>query len=120
MIKALRAATTVQEDTQEQIKLSVKELIQEIIKLNNLTQENIISVQFSITKDIRSFNPATALRQELNWSQVPMFCAQEPDIENSLAFCIRAIIYIQDYSENPKNLKHVYLKEAKNLRADLL
>jgi len=47
-----------------------------------------------------------------------MMCFQEMDVENSLKKCIRVIMFVNFTEE--KKIKHIYLKDAKNLRPDLI
>ena len=63
MIYALRGAITVEKDTAEAVDDAVKELMSEIFSANSLSEDDIISVIFSQTKDIRSRNAAAACRR---------------------------------------------------------
>jgi chorismate mutase len=115
---ALRGATQIEEDSKEAIERGVKEMIAQLLKNNNLKVNDLISIQFTITDDLSSFNPATALRntiKEIN--NVPLFYMQEPKIENSLNKTIRVLIYL--YESHNFKAKHLYLGGAANLRRDL-
>lgn len=115
---AVRGATTVKEDTKEAIKNAVLEMYDLIVERNNLELSNIISIQFTVTPDLRSINPATALRTQKESFSVPLFCMQEPVIEGMLEKTIRTIIFF--YSDSKHKVEHVYLAEAAKLRKDLL
>ena len=110
---AIRGATTVDKDCPEQIKESVKELLNELSKRNNFTAENTVCIIFSTTTDIHSYHPAKAAR-EAGYYFAPLFACIEPEIENSLKLCIRVMILAEVSSVN-----HVYLKGAKVLRRDI-
>lgn len=114
--KAIRGATTVSEDSPSLIEESTSELMKLIIEENKLLVEDIVSILFSITPDLKSANPATAIRKSLGWTSTPMLCVQEAYIEGGLSYCIRVLAHVS-INKN-KELKHVYLKEAQTLRAD--
>ena len=113
-MKAIRGATTVEKDTAEEIKKSVKELLLEIKKRNALECENIICVMFSNTADLRSFYPAKAAR-EAGFFSCALYSSLEPEIEGSLKKCIRVMV-LAEIEGSPE---HVYLKDAANLRKDI-
>ncbi len=114
---AVRGATTA-ENTPEGIKESTKELLLEICKQNNIdTDDQLISVFFTSTSDLTAEFPAKAARF-LGWTRVPLLCARELEIEGSLPSCIRVLIHFYSL-EHSYEIKHVYLKEARNLRPDL-
>ncbi|HEY9886629.1 MAG TPA: chorismate mutase [Vampirovibrionales bacterium] len=116
--KAIRAATTIKQDKAEEIRLATKELISAVMKENDLQSNDVFSILFSLTPDIKSLNPATAVREELNFTDISMLCAQEAFIENGLPFCIRAMFHV--YVNENKQVQHIYKNEAKVLRADWL
>ncbi len=59
-----------------------------------------------------------AARVHLGWSDVSMICARELSVPESLTMCIRVLIHINTLMEK-KDIKHVYLGNAKNLRPDI-
>jgi len=115
-VKAIRAATCVNEDSEWQIKEASVELMSAVLRENQINSEDIISVYYTLTPDLKSFNPATAARTELGWKDVPMICAQEAFIEEGLKFCIRALMHVN--LKPDQKVQHIYLREARNLRAD--
>ena len=56
MIYAIRGAITVDSDKAEDVDIAVKELMSELYAANSLSDDDIVSVIFSQTKDIRSRN----------------------------------------------------------------
>ncbi|MGB9678583.1 MAG: chorismate mutase [Thermoanaerobacteraceae bacterium] len=112
----MRGAITT-ENTKIQISHDTITLIEEIIKNNNIDINDITAIFFSTTKDINKIYPAEAVRQ-YGITSVPMMCFQEMDVENSLKKCIRVIMFVNFTEE--KKIKHIYLKDAKNLRPDLI
>lgn len=116
-IRALRAATTLDEDTPDQITARVQEMLKELLARNQLEIDDIISVVFTATPDVVSMFPATAARS-IGFGSVPLLCAREIDVPGSTPRCIRALLHVQT-SRRASELRHVYLHEAKGLRDDL-
>lgn len=115
---AIRGATTCDEDTSGEVSKVTQELLSEIINRNSLELENIVSVLFTATKDIHSEFPATAARSLNGFSEIPVMCAQEIDVTGSMPMCIRIMMHV-DATKSRKDIKHVFLGNAKNLRKDL-
>lgn len=115
MIYALRGAITVEKDTAEAVDDAVKELMSEIFSANSLSEDEIISVIFSQTKDIRSRNAAAACRRGGFCASAPLFCVQEADTEGSLPLAVRVLITVD---RNEKNPVMVYLRGASILRPE--
>ena len=113
-MKAIRGATTVDIDSAQQIKERVNELLQSICTQNSIDKDEIICIMFSNTADIRSYYPAKAAR-ECGFSSSALYSSLEPEIDGSLALCIRVMLFIDRNIE----VKHVYLHNAANLRKDL-
>lgn len=116
-VRALRGATTVGSDTAEDVNLRVGELLWEMLDRNGIAQDDLISVIFTATDDLFSTFPATAARLA-GLSRVPMLCAQELSVGDSVPRCIRVLLHF--YTErSPSELVPVYLEGAKGLRDDL-
>lgn len=114
-MKAIRGATTINIDNQEQITLRTIELFEQIVMRNNIIHSNIVNIIFSCTDDISAYYPAAALRQA-GYSDIPMLCLAEMNVKNSLRLCIRILIQVNNHTSN---IKHIYLHNAKQLRSDL-
>ena len=99
---------------QERVQFLVKKILTE----NNIEEKDIISIFFSITKDLRSINPAAALRSGGDYASTPLFCAQEPDVDGALPRIIRTMVTTEIKEEKDKYI-HVYLDGAEKLRPDL-
>jgi len=115
MIKAIRGAITVNKNDENAISEATFELLSEIIKQNEVNLSDVISCTFTMTKDLNAAYPAKFARERLGFSNIPMMCYQELDIEGSLKMCLRVLLTLNC----TKNAKHVYLKGAKTLRPDL-
>lgn len=103
------------EDNEKEIIHNVSTLYTTIIKNNKLDENDIVSIQFTITPDIKELNPAAALRKAGFASSIPLFCSLEPVFKNSLTKVIRCLITA--YSDRMG--ESVYLNGAEVLRPDL-
>ena len=121
-LAAFRGAVCV-ENTAESITENVCLMCRELFSKNGIQADDIVSLQFTITKDINVLNPATALRRGnpgLDVTQVPLFCSQEAEITGGMPFVIRALLtsYV-DAPDGKISEKHnVYLNGAEKLRPD--
>ena len=116
-VRAIRGATTVDEDTREQVEHRTRDLIVALLERNDLHSDDLVSSIFTTTPDIRSQFPATAARG-LGLDQVPLLGALEADVEGGLRRCIRVLVTC--YTDRArKELRHVYLEGATVLRRDL-
>ena len=116
-IRALRGATTVDEDTVEQVTERTVALLNEMLERNGVDHDDLVSILFTATDDIRSAFPATAART-VGLGDVPLICARELDIDGGTPRCIRIMAHLE--SERSKaELRHIYHHGAKGLRDDL-
>jgi len=114
---ALRGATTVDADTSEEVMARTGELLSTLLKRNDVERDQLVSIIFTSTRDLRSAFPALAAR-ELGLGDVPLLCAGELDVVGGNPNTIRVLIHC--YSTLPRaSLRHVYLHNAKHLRDDL-
>ena len=118
-IRGIRGATTVSADEPHLILQATRELLEEILEENKgMQSEDVASAIFTVTDDLASTFPAQAAR-EMGWSQVPMLCAREIPVPNSLAHVIRVLVHWN--TEIPQSeITHVYLREAVKLRPDIV
>jgi chorismate mutase len=114
-VRALRGATTVDEDTPEQVTQRTQALLQAMMERNALDHADIVSVWFTATDDVHSMFPATAARG-IGFGDVPLLCARELDITGAQPRCIRVMMHIETAQAN---LHHVYQEGARGLRDDL-
>jgi chorismate mutase len=118
VIRGIRGAITVESNDTEEILVATKELLEKVTEENGIIEDRIASIFFSMTSDLDQAFPAVAAR-ELGWTNVPLFCVKELDIEGSLSRCIRILIHYNTDKEQDQ-IKHIYLREAKRLRPDLV
>lgn len=117
MVRAIRGAITVENNDVKEIIDETKELLSQIAQLNSLVEDDIISIIFSVTKELDAAFPAVAARQ-MGWSSVALMCTNEINVQGSLEKCIRVMLHINTSKSN-NEIQHVYLKGAKVLRPDL-
>ena len=114
MIKGIRGAITVENNTVEDIKSATIEVLEELIKQNNIDKSKISHAIFTLSSDLYAVFPARFARLDLGWDEVAMMCYHELDVPNSLEKCLRVlIVYNADENFKPK---FVYLKGASKLR----
>jgi chorismate mutase len=117
-IWAVRGATTIPEDTPEAVLTATRELLRAVLEANQIQDDDLVSILFTVTPDIHSEFPAVAARQ-LGLTNTPLTCAQEIAKDGALPLCIRVLIYF--YTSLAKNeLKPIYLRGAVRLRPDLI
>ena len=117
MIRALRGATQLTADDPAEMADAVVELVSQILERNALSTDDLISVVFTSTPDLRSAFPAAAART-LGIGDVPLLCAQELDVEGALPRVVRVLAHAN--LDRPRHeVVHVYLRGAEVLRQDL-
>ena len=116
-VRAVRGATQLEQDTREHMLDRVAELVTDVMAANDLVVDDFISIIFTATSDLVSEFPAYAARQ-LGFSDVPLVCARELEIEGSMPRVVRLMAHVE--TELPRaDVTHVYLHGAANLRRDL-
>ncbi len=117
VLRALRGATTLEEDSAGQVNDRVRALVSSMLERNGIAHDDVVSILFTATADVTSIFPATAARS-LGLGDVPLICASELDIRGAVPRCIRVLMHF--YTERPRQaLHHVYLEGARGLRDDL-
>lgn len=116
-VRALRGATTVDLDTVDQVTERVQALINVMLERNGAANDDLISVLFTATDDIRCMFPATAARGA-GLGDVPLICAREIDVVGGTPRCIRVLMHLNTDLTRAE-LHHVYLEGARGLRDDL-
>jgi chorismate mutase len=118
-IRGIRGATTVPADEPDLILQATRELLEAILAENDdMRPEDIASAVFTVTDDLASTFPAQAARQ-MGWGLVPMLCAREIPVPNSLPRVVRVLVHWN--TDMPQSeIAHVYLRDAVKLRPDLV
>lgn len=118
-LAAVRGATTLDADTSEEVLSRTAELLDTLMGRNGLTTDDVVSLLFTATDDVRSEFPAAAVRAA-GISDVPMLCARELAVEgdSNVPLCVRVMAHIET-SQPRTALRHAYLRGARQLRSDL-
>ena len=113
---ALRGATSVPENSAEAILAATEELMRVLIERNELEIDRFVSCIFTATDDLNAEFPALAARN-IGFDRVPLICTREIDVPGALPRVIRVLAHY--YAPDGHVARHVYLGEARSLRADL-
>lgn len=116
-LRAVRGATQLEVDEREHLLERVTELVAAVLARNDLQPAELVSIVFTATPDLRSEFPASAARS-LGIDDVPLLCAQELDVVGAMPRVVRLLAHV-DTAREPRQLRHVYLHGARNLRTDL-
>ncbi|TFE03214.1 chorismate mutase [Jeotgalibacillus sp. R-1-5s-1] len=119
MIRGIRGATTVANDSEQEVILSTESLLLEMINQNHVNPDQTASVFISVTPDLVSAFPAKALRKIHGWDYVPVMCMQEIPVEGSLPRCIRVMLHVNTEVKQ-SDIIHIYQRDAVTLRPDLV
>ena len=114
--RGVRGATTVQHNDPDEILRATRELLNSILKANDMNPEDIASIYFTTTADLNAVYPAAAARQ-LGWQDAALMCAHEMEVPDGLTHCIRVLIH-WNTDRSAKEINHIYLKNARSLRPD--
>ena len=117
-LTAIRGAVCC-ENAPEDITKNVCNMCNAIFEKNELKSEDLISIQFTVTKEITKLNPASALRKGtpcIDVSKVALFCSVEPEIEGGLTSVIR--VMVTAYAKKSLKKQNIYLNGAEKLRPD--
>jgi chorismate mutase len=91
-------------------------LFDELLLKNNLKEDSLVSMIFSVTRDLDAKNPASALREEGRAAETALFVTQEAYFPGTLERIIRVLVHCyMDASQTPV---HVYRNGAEVLRPD--
>ena len=117
-VRGIRGATTVEKNDRKEILEATFELLKIIVQENDLVSEDIASIIFTVTNDLYAAFPAEAARDMLGWKYVPLLCMNEMNAPGKLGMCIRVLLHVN--TERPqKEIRHIYLRNASQLRPDL-
>jgi chorismate mutase len=113
---ALRGAVSVERNDAHDILDATSQLMREIMQRNSLPPESVVSCIFTATRDLNAEFPAVAARA-LGFDHVPLLCAQEIPVPQSMPRVIRVLIHY--HADDAHVPAHVYLGDARQLRTDL-
>jgi chorismate mutase len=116
--RGVRGAVTVDANTEKAILDATYDLLQQMIKANEVEADDIAGVVFTVTSDLNAAFPAEAGRRLPGWTHVPLMCAQEVPVPGALPRCVRVLMLVNT-TKTAGEVEHIYLREAERLRPDL-
>ena len=116
-VRAARGAIRVDADTKEHVLDATERLLGQMLARNELDAEDLVSVFFTSTPDLRSVFPAEAARR-MGLTAVPLLCAAEIPVEGAMASVVRVLVHFRS-DRSLRDVEHVYLDGAEALRDDL-
>ncbi|MFP5335415.1 MAG: chorismate mutase [Actinomycetes bacterium] len=116
-VRAIRGAIQLDVDEREHLLERTRELVTAVLRANDLHTDDLISMLFTCTADLRSEFPALAAR-ELGLGDVPLLCTVEIDVPGAMPRVVRLMAHAE--MDAPRSgVQHVYLRGAEALRRDL-
>ncbi len=114
MCRGIRGATIADENTAASIHRATRELLEQLIESNQITEGDVAAVYFTTTPDLNAGFPAAAARQA-GWTNTALMGATEVAVPGSLLRCVRVMILVNTDKE-PEALVNLYLKGTDVLR----
>ena len=116
-VRAARGAIVVPHDTVDVVLASTGKLLGAILERNRIEHDDLISILFTVTDDLRSAFPAEAARR-MGMGDVPLLCAREIPVEGAMPSVVRVLLHFHT-ERTLRQVVHVYLDGAEKLRDDL-
>ncbi len=118
LCRGVRGATTVETNTAETIREATAELLKALVEANDIEHDRVASIVFTTTMDLNAAFPAVAAR-ELGWTDIALLNAHEMAVPGALPRCIRILLHLNT-ERSATEIKHIYLRDARKLRPDLV
>ena len=116
--RGIRGAITVESNTREAILEATRELLGEIVRVNDIRREDVASAYFTTTTDLNAEFPAVVARNDFGWTNIALMCGHEMDVPGSLRMCLRILLHVNT-DKTQDQICHVYLRGAAVLRPDI-
>ena len=116
-VRAARGAIVVGQDRAEAVLGATERLLAAMIERNGVGVDDLISVLFTSTDDLRSAFPAEAARK-MGLGSVPLMCAREIPVAGAMPSVVRVLMHFHT-DLSPSQVQHVYLDGAESLRDDI-
>ena len=117
-VRGVRGAIAVREDDREAVLDATERLLGTLLERNAIGTDDIVSVIFTATDDLRAAFPAEAARR-MGLGAVPLLCARELSIDGSMPRVVRVLLHVWT-GRSQDELQPVYLDGAESLRDDLV
>ena len=120
-VRGIRGATTAESNTAEAIVEATEQLLEELVRLNELDVEEVAFCYLTTTPDLNAEFPALGARR-LGWVDVPLLCGHDMNVPlpnpRAVPRCIR-ILLLYNTPKRQAEMRHAYLRGAEAIRADL-
>jgi chorismate mutase len=116
-VRAARGAIVAPGDTAERVLGATGRLLGALLERNGIEHDDLISILFTVTDDLRSAFPAEAARQ-MGMGDVPLLCAREIPVDGAMPSVIRVLAHFHT-ERGLREVVHVYLDGAEKLRDDI-
>jgi chorismate mutase len=117
MLRGIRGAIQVEDNTGEDILKASIVLMQRLIEANKVQAKNVAAVFFTVTSDLNAAFPAE-VRKHLGWNSVPFLCSQEIPVPESMQKILRVLVLFETTLEQDE-IRHQYIGATAALRPDL-
>lgn len=114
-VRGIRGATTSDSNSRDSILRATTEMLENITTANKIKVDEIAAAIFTTTEDLNAEFPTVAAR-EMGWEYVALLNGHEMRVPGALTQCIRVLLLVNT-DRKPQELKNIYLRKAKNLRA---
>lgn len=116
-VRAIRAAIQIDGNDRDQILEGASELVREMLRRNELTTDDLISIVFTATPDLTAEFPAYAARL-MGMTDVPLLCSTEIAVPGAMPRVLRLLAHVET-ARTRAEIAHPYLRGAAALRRDL-
>jgi chorismate mutase len=113
-VRAARGAIRVGSEDAETLLDATGRLLEAMLGRNEIETDDLVSVLFTATDDLRAAFPAEAARR-MGLGMVPLLCAREIPVEGSMPSVIRVLMHFHS-ERSLDEVVHVYLDGAESLR----
>lgn len=116
-LRAARGAIRVPSDDGDALLGATERLLSSILERNAVEADDLVSILFTATEDLRSAFPAEAARR-MGLGVVPLMCAREIAVDGAMPSVVRVLMHFNS-DARLADIVHVYLDGAESLRDDL-
>jgi chorismate mutase len=115
-VRAARGAIVAPGPEAEDVLDATERLLRGMFEANQVMPEDLVSILFTATEDLRSAFPAEAARR-MGMGAVPLLCACEIAVDGAMASVVRVLMHF--YTDLAADaVVHLYLDGAESLRDD--
>lgn len=116
VVRGIRGATVADANTRDAIMSATREMVQELVKANDLDVGDVACALFSTTRDLNAEFPAAAARlMGGGWEDVALMCSHEMDVPGAMPSVVRVMLLVNT-DKRASQLKNAYLKGTAALR----